>query len=422
MSWILLLATAIVAAPPSWKTEPFRDFDIYRTVAAPSQRVVHVPRGYSPQAGDGGSLDRTLNDAGSFDEFDAKLVSTSKPGSATREPTIRCAPMSPTPGALDLLQSPRAGDRLVYLLAHRQTRAPRLPHLGQPAQLGGIFASAPDEVEGDTLEWIYVDSAASRLVTVYATRVAPRNATVYRPSLTRIDPLPTDRRTDGLRRMSGAQALAQSRTDSIEEEDRLSRLGALCTAITYDDPLNDVAAKPMIYLHPRQATRYRISVGDEVPVVLSYPKLRGRSWDVVAFPDGRLRDSSGKDYPALFWTGAHRPFPRLDSGFVVPRDELPATLDSLLEVEGLDFRERDECVTFWMERLSAFPWIQIQFLDRAFDAAMPIRIEPPVDHFLRIFMVFRGLQRPVPLPPQHLARRERGGNYAVEWGGEIPRE
>lgn len=182
----------------------------------------------------------------------------------------------------------------------------------------------------------------------------------------------------------------------------------------------DVVLKPMIYLYPDSVRSFSVTLDPAIPLVSSYPKVRDFRWQVEAFPDGRLVDRrDGKEFYGLFWEAGHWSPPRLDSGFVVKGEEFAERFDSLLVLKGLNYRERQEFVTFWMNRLQPYPWVLIRFFDEAFAASHGIGIVPAPPAFLRVFAVFTGLQEHSTLPEQRIVPAIRHPHSAVEWGGEF---
>lgn len=181
----------------------------------------------------------------------------------------------------------------------------------------------------------------------------------------------------------------------------------------------DVELKPMIYLYPDAEKQVEVGLDPSIPLRSVYPGLHDRKWRVEAKPDGTLRDATtGKRYYGLFWESEGWAVPASDSGVVVRGENFAETLDSLLERKGLDFREREEFVTFWISRMAGHPWVSIQFHDQAFAASHPVQITPKPDIFLRVFAVFQGMDRPRSMKPPRIAPPDRHGFVAVEWGGK----
>lgn len=181
----------------------------------------------------------------------------------------------------------------------------------------------------------------------------------------------------------------------------------------------DVELKPMVYLYPERAMDVDVELDPSIRLTSAYPVLHDRKWRMSAAPGGRLVDRAmGREYYGLFWESQGWAPPSTDTGVVVRGADFAETLDSLLERKGLDFREREEFVTFWLPRMGSRPWVAIRFQDRAFASSHPVHVEPGPDVFLRVFAVFQGLDEPRPMVAPVLSAPERRGFVAVEWGGK----
>jgi len=178
--------------------------------------------------------------------------------------------------------------------------------------------------------------------------------------------------------------------------------------------------KPMIYLYPNNPTKVSVKLGEEIRWTATYPKMVNGGWDVEATSSGEFTDlHSGKQYYGIFWDAQYWKHPAQDSGFMASSDRFPEILDSLLELKGLNFKEREECVTFWLSKVSEHPWVKISFHDESFSTAHPVSIHPNPKTFIRVFLVFTPLNSYQEIPPQRIQPQLRLGFTAVEWGGEI---
>jgi hypothetical protein len=179
--------------------------------------------------------------------------------------------------------------------------------------------------------------------------------------------------------------------------------------------------KPILYLYPTKPTLVRVDLDSSIDLVATHPAPQGRTWNVKAEPDGRLVDlSTSRSHHGLFWESRGWKAPSSDSGLVVSFAQFGAALDSLLELQGLDYRARGEFVTFWIARFHSNPYISIRFENRAYSRAHPVRISPSPDSWLRIFAVFTPLTRPVARIPQNIVPPPASlGFCAVEWGAQV---
>lgn len=190
----------------------------------------------------------------------------------------------------------------------------------------------------------------------------------------------------------------------------------------YDDPLSCEAEvwKPILYLYPTEQTTVsvRFAAEAEVRLIHTYPEYGPDGWRVVADPDGTLHDAvTGMEYYALYWEAVGDLGIEVAQGFVVKGEDTAAFLESCLATLGLSRREANEFIVFWLPRLEGNPYNLIHFATDAYDAAIPIHIQPPPDSLIRVYMLHRPLQEPQSIEPQVLTSVARTGFVAVEWGG-----
>ena len=227
---------------------------------------------------------------------------------------------------------------------------------------------------------------------------------------------------------SRKDALNVVRLDSLRQDSLYRRTSLKIPYSTFDSPPNcrtneNIYLKPMIYLYPDSTMPVEVRIGPVSSLAMAYPKDDSGMWQVQAYPDGRLVErKTGKEFYGLYWEGKNWTPPSSDTGVVVRGSEFPRALDSLLELKGLNYRERQECVTFWMHSLVNSPWVMIQFFDQEFAKAHPLDISPAPTTLLRVALSFRTLTEPVSLHPPVLVKPLRLGFTVVEWGGQIKGE
>lgn len=195
--------------------------------------------------------------------------------------------------------------------------------------------------------------------------------------------------------------------------------GINCYVATSANPNLPLVLKPMLYLYPPDTLDVAVSMGRPERVWTSYPSLSpaGR-WRVKAFPGGDLVDSaSGKRLYGLYWEGHPWQAPRTDTGFCLPRERFGEWLDSLLERKGLNYREREEFITFWISRI-AKPYVLVRFPERAYAETFPVHISPPPQAFVRVFATFQQTDSPRNLVTPQIPQVVRPAWTAVEWGGQ----
>ena len=142
---------------------------------------------------------------------------------------------------------------------------------------------------------------------------------------------------------------------------------------------------------------------------------------VTAQPDGTLTDASGREYYCLFWEGKTMVRYDLSSGFCVAGSDTAAFLEDALGQLGLTDKEANEFIIYWLPRMEVNAYNLISFQQELYTDNAVLTIDPAPDGLLRVFMAWKGLDKPVEVEPQELTGFERVGFTVVEWGGvEMP--
>ncbi|MCC5922727.1 MAG: hypothetical protein JJT77_02980 [Crocinitomicaceae bacterium] len=181
-----------------------------------------------------------------------------------------------------------------------------------------------------------------------------------------------------------------------------------------------MAEKPILYLYPEEEKEISVSiVSKEHQVVYSYPKYHNE-WKVLAYPNGNLLDEiTGKKYYALFWeTEGPQLVKELKEGFIVTPENAATFLEEKLALLGLNDRERNEFIIYWLPKLEQHPYNAIYFAQEEYQKAVQLAIHPSPDVLIRVMMLWQPLDAPIILNLQKLpVTPQRNGFVAVEWGG-----
>ena len=186
----------------------------------------------------------------------------------------------------------------------------------------------------------------------------------------------------------------------------------------YSDP--DVVLKPIIYLYPENEIDVTVRLGAPEKITISYPKYNN-GWDITAYPNGDLIDkSSGNKLYSLYWEG-ERDTSKLDlaTGFVVKSEDVANFLEEKLEILGLNYREKEEFIVYWLPKLEANKYNYIYFAtEEDINSDMPLEFSIQPDTIIRVRMIFKGLDEYKNIEEQMLEPApEREGFTVVEWGG-----
>ena len=188
----------------------------------------------------------------------------------------------------------------------------------------------------------------------------------------------------------------------------------------YEAPEPVAAAKPVIYLYPETETEVTVELDFNGILTSVYPAYKN-DWTVTAQPDGTLTDASGREYYCLFWEGETEVRYDLSTGFCVAGADTAAFLEDALGQLGLTDKEANEFIIYWLPRMEVNAYNLISFQRELYTDNAVLTIDPAPDSLLRVFMAWKGLDKPLEVEPQELAGFERGGFTVVEWGGvEMP--
>lgn len=176
--------------------------------------------------------------------------------------------------------------------------------------------------------------------------------------------------------------------------------------------------KPIIYIYPTEETKVNVKVGRPENLTHTYPKYND-GWEVIAKPSGDLTDTNtGRNLYSLYWEGINTVEPNMNEGFIVKGEDTITFLEEKLEVLGLNDREANEFIIYWLPKLESNKYNFIRFqTQEEINSNMPLEITPKPDTVIRVVMEFKGLEEPIEVQEQRLQIPERTGYTVVEWGG-----
>jgi len=184
------------------------------------------------------------------------------------------------------------------------------------------------------------------------------------------------------------------------------------------DPGRMVAYKPIIYLYPKDEIEISIKLGKEENITCSYPKYKDE-WNVIASSDGTLLDTkTGRKLYALYWEGIYSEQSNYKDGFVVKGSEIIDFLEEKLAILGLNEREAEEFIIYWLPKLQKNEYNYIRFATmEEINKNMPLEFSVKPDTLIRVLMQYKSLDKYVEIQEQELETPERNGFVVVEWGG-----
>lgn len=174
--------------------------------------------------------------------------------------------------------------------------------------------------------------------------------------------------------------------------------------------------KPVIYLYPKVDTEVSVNLDYNGKLTTTYPKYNN-GWNVLAKPDGTLIDDNGQTYNYLYWEGINDVEYDFSKGFCVKGEDTAKFLENSLEKLGLNRKEANEFIVYWLPRMENNEYNIIAFQTDVYTANAKLDIEPMPDTLIRIFMAYYPSDKKIDLEEQNLVSVERNGFVVVEWGG-----
>lgn len=184
-----------------------------------------------------------------------------------------------------------------------------------------------------------------------------------------------------------------------------------------------VAEKPILYFYPEVSTVCSAKVTLNGELTCTYPAHGADGWkDFVAHPDGTLVFPDGKRYYALYWEGLQKAEWNFSRGFCVRGEDTAAFLEWALAEQGLNEREANEFIIYWLPQMQDAPYNVISFQTEAYTEGAALEITPAPDSLLRVFMTYYPTDAEVEIAPQIFEGFPRQGFTVVEWGGSPVRQ
>lgn len=181
-------------------------------------------------------------------------------------------------------------------------------------------------------------------------------------------------------------------------------------------PMDD---KPIIYLYPEEEQLVEVKLLKEQNITVSYPKYNN-SWQVIAKPNGDLKDiKTNRNLYGLYYEAKNNESKiNLEEGFCIKRENIVSFLEEKLSILGLNEREANEFIIYWLPRLEKNEYNYIRFASISeIDKIMPLEVSPQPDTIIRVLMEFKGLNKEIKVKEQELSKVNRNGFVLVEWGG-----
>lgn len=209
--------------------------------------------------------------------------------------------------------------------------------------------------------------------------------------------------------------------DITVTENNAIDLGIITLEKNKDETLPTIVKKPVIYIYPKEKIDVNVKIEFKGELTHTYPKYIESGWQVTAFPDGKLLGSNGKEYYALFWEGNPTYKINPKNGNLVSGEQTVTFLENSLEILGLNYKEANEFIMFWLPQLENNPYNFIHFSTDEYEESAKLEIKPKPETLIRIMMVVVPLSEPIEFEIQDILKlqKKRKGYTVVEWGGVI---
>ena len=176
------------------------------------------------------------------------------------------------------------------------------------------------------------------------------------------------------------------------------------------------AYKPVIYLYPEETTDVSVTLTLNGDLTCTYPAYNN-GWTVTASPDGTLTDANGQTYNYLYWEGETYTQYDFSKGFCVKGEDTAAFLEDALEKLGLNRREANEFIVFWLPLMEQNPYNIMSFQSDIYTDSAKLKVVPSPDTVIRVFMAYKISDEFIEIEPQKLSAPVREGFTVIEWGG-----
>ncbi|AHB41084.1 hypothetical protein P148_SR1C00001G0277 [candidate division SR1 bacterium RAAC1_SR1_1] len=177
--------------------------------------------------------------------------------------------------------------------------------------------------------------------------------------------------------------------------------------------------KPVIYLYPTKPTAVSVKINLKGIFSTTYPEIgENNTRNVIANPDGELINKADDNkYSYIFWEAKKMKPWSINEGFVIEKKNYTSFLKEKLTYLGLTPNEYNEFIVYRLPLMNQHPYAAIRFAGKDYTDQAQLTIIPKPDSIQRIFMVFKGLDKPISIPEQKLQSFTRTGFSAIEWGG-----
>jgi uncharacterized protein YdhG (YjbR/CyaY superfamily) len=125
-----------------------------------------------------------------------------------------------------------------------------------------------------------------------------------------------------------------------------------------------------------------------------------------------------REYYCLYYEGEAELPADFTTGFVIEREDYQSFLEEKLALLGLNDREAQEFIVYWLPIMQKHERLLVHFLQTdELQQCVPLKVAPEPDSMIRVFMQFTTADKGRKVTEQKLEKTVRSGYSVVEWGG-----
>ncbi len=194
-------------------------------------------------------------------------------------------------------------------------------------------------------------------------------------------------------------------------------LGEFACRINFVHKPRRISRKPVIYLYAPSETTVNVKLKVDGEFLITEPAYNN-GWNVIAHSDGTVTNiADGKHFPYLYWEAAMKFQCRFETGYVIPGDSAEFLLRKILPETGLQGKEINDFIEYWLPDLSRNEFNLVTFPLEEYEKKAKMIITPQPDQILRVFMAFKSIPERTTIPAPTFSEFSRTGFHVVEWGG-----
>ena len=204
----------------------------------------------------------------------------------------------------------------------------------------------------------------------------------------------------------------------VSSNENINEIKAYYRVVSRKKCYSNTVDKPIIYIYPDKEMDLTIKFTNDKVLTHTYPKYNN-SWNIHVDTDGNIYDyKTNRNYYALYWEAIDNRKINMNEGFVVEGKDTIRFLEEKLEYLGLNEREINEFIVYWIDKLENNKYNYIKFRNTdQINKYMPLEFSENPDTLIRIIMDYKPLDKKINVSEQKLEKVVRAGFTVVEWGG-----